>query len=84
MSTGNTLGFTVSGRLVPLARADDRNVVAARGEAVDEATKRHGDAVYFGSVSFSDEGKIQVLECPVGGRTSRRASPECPEIVSEP
>ena len=59
---------------MPLTGADDGDAMAALGQAVNEAAQRHGDAVYFGSVGFSDEGKVQVRGArPAVGPTSEQA-----------
>jgi len=47
---------------MPLSRADDCDAMAALGQAVNETAQRHGDAVYLGSVSFGNKGKVQVLD----------------------
>jgi hypothetical protein len=54
-----------------LPRADNRDAMAALGQAVNDPAQRHGDAVYFGSVGFSDEGKMQIIG---PGRRSDRPS----------
>ena len=54
LAAGQALGDTVAGRLMPLARSDHRDPVAALGQAVDEAAERHGDAVDFRGEGFGD------------------------------
>ena len=83
LAAGDALGFTVAGRFVPLSRTDNRDAVAAQSQTVHDAAQRHGDAVYFGSVGFSDESKVQVSVCPFGGQTIRCAAAFCLAIVSK-
>jgi hypothetical protein len=45
---------------MPLTRAHDGDAMAALGQAINEAAQRHGDAIYFGSVSFGNKGKVQI------------------------
>ena len=71
---GQALGHAETRRFVPLARADDGHAMAALGQAVHDAAQRHGDAVYFRSVSFSNEGKMQSSGRPGGGRDDRPSS----------
>jgi hypothetical protein len=73
MTASQALGGGVPRGFVALARTDDRELVAAEGEAVHEAAQRHGDAVDFGSVGFGDQDKFQWFG-PGGGRPTSRGA----------
>jgi hypothetical protein len=59
LTAGQALGNAKTWRFVPLAWADDGHAVPPLRQTVHYAAQRHGNAVYFRSVSFSNESKMQ-------------------------
>ena len=57
--TRQPLRHRALGRLMPLARSDNGELVPRAIKAVDQPAQRHRDTVDFRNVSFSNEGEMQ-------------------------